>query len=48
MYTANVQALGSGWGDAERLEPNAIAQELLAMGLRPASGIDIARIEAVS
>lgn len=48
VYTANVQALGSGWGDAERLEPNAIAQELLAMGLRPASGIDIARIEAVS
>ena len=48
VYMANVQALGSGWGDAERLDANAIAQELLAMGLRPASGIDVARIEAVS
>jgi len=47
-YMANVQALGSGWGEAERLSANAIAQELLAMGLRPASGIDVARIEAVS
>ena len=48
VYMANVQALGSGWGDAERLDANAISQELLAMGLRPASGIDVARIEAVS
>jgi putative oxygen-independent coproporphyrinogen III oxidase len=48
VYMANVQTLGSGWGDAERLDANAIAQELLAMGLRPASGIDVARIEAVS
>ena len=48
VYMANVQSLGSGWGDAERLGANAIAQELLAMGLRPASGIDVARIEAVS
>ena len=42
VYMANVQALGSGWGDAERLDANAISQELLAMGLRPASGIDVA------
>lgn len=48
VYMANVQSLGSGWGDAERLGANAIAQEFLAMGLRPASGIDVARIEAVS
>lgn len=48
VYMANVQALGSGWGDAQRLEAGAIAQELLAMGLRPAAGIDIARIEAVA
>ena len=48
VYMANVQTLGSGWGDAERLDANAIAKELLAMGLRPASGIDVARIEAVS
>ena len=48
VYMANVQALGSGWGDAQRLDRTAIAQELLAMGLRPAVGIDIARIEAVA
>ncbi|MEO1963903.1 radical SAM family heme chaperone HemW [Hyphomonas sp.] len=48
VYMANVQTLGSGWGEAERLDRNAIAQELLAMGLRPATGIDIARIEAVA
>ena len=48
VYMANMQALGSGWGDAHRLDATAIAQELLAMGLRPASGIDIARIEAVA
>ena len=48
VYMANVQALGSGWGDAVRLDARAIAQELLAMGLRPASGINLARIEAVS
>ncbi|MEZ6012768.1 MAG: radical SAM family heme chaperone HemW [Hyphomonas sp.] len=48
VYMANVQALGSGWGDAQRLDRTGITQELLAMGLRPASGIDIARIEAVA
>jgi oxygen-independent coproporphyrinogen-3 oxidase len=48
VYMANVQTLGSGWGEAERLDRNAIAQELLAMGLRPATGIDIARVEAVA
>ena len=48
VYMANLQTLGSGWGDAERLDRGAIAQELLAMGLRPASGIDIARVEAVA
>ena len=48
VYMANVQAVGSGWGDAVRLGPTGIAQELLAMGLRPAIGIDIARIEAVT
>lgn len=48
VYLANVQALGSGWGDAQRLDPGGIAQELLAMGLRPAEGIDVARIEAVA
>ena len=48
VYMANVQALSSGWGDAVRLDANGIVQELLAMGLRPAAGIDIARIEAVA
>lgn len=48
VYMANMQALGSGWSEAEKLDAAAIAQELLAMGLRPASGIDVARIEAVA
>ena len=48
VYMANVQALGSGWGGAHRLEATGIVQELIAMGLRPAAGIDVARIEAVA
>ncbi|WP_277813166.1 radical SAM family heme chaperone HemW [Hyphomonas johnsonii] len=47
-YIANVQALGSGWGEASALYPLDVARELLAMGLRVAEGIDLGRIEALS
>ncbi|MEQ3649466.1 radical SAM family heme chaperone HemW [Hyphomonas sp.] len=47
-YIANVQALASGWSDASKLYPIDNARELLAMGLRPASGIDRRRIESVA
>lgn len=47
-YIANVQALASGWSDASKLYPLDNARELLAMGLRPATGIDRRRIEAVA
>ena len=47
-YIANVQALASGWSGASKLYPLDIARELLAMGLRPATGIDRRRVEAVS
>ena len=47
-YMANIQALSSGWEEADRLFPLDVARELLAMGLRPTEGIDIGRIEAVS
>lgn len=47
-YSANVQALQNGWGDAAQLEPVEIARELLAMGLRAAEGIDLRRVETVS
>ncbi len=47
-YIANVQALASGWSEASKLYPLDAARELLAMGLRPAGGIDRRRIEALS
>ncbi|MBK8197587.1 MAG: radical SAM family heme chaperone HemW [Acidobacteria bacterium] len=47
-YSANVQALQNGWGEAAQLEPVEIARELLAMGLRAAEGIDLRRVETVS
>ena len=46
-YIANLQALGAGWADADRLSAEAIAQELLAMGLRPEGGLDRRRVESV-
>lgn len=48
VYMANVQALGSGWGDALVLDAVGVARELLAMGLRPAGGINVNRIEAIT
>ncbi|MCA8899890.1 MAG: radical SAM family heme chaperone HemW [Hyphomonas sp.] len=48
VYLANVQALGSGWGDALVLDKVGVARELLAMGLRPAGGINVSRIEAIT
>jgi putative oxygen-independent coproporphyrinogen III oxidase len=47
-YIANVQALASGWSEASKLYPLDNARELLAMGLRPSSGIDRTRIESIS
>ena len=47
-YIANVQALGSGWSEAGALPPLDIARELMAMGLRPAGGINLDRIEMLS
>jgi putative oxygen-independent coproporphyrinogen III oxidase len=47
-YIANVQALASGWSEASKLYPLDNARELLAMGLRPAFGIDRRRIESVA
>ena len=47
-YIENVQALKSGWVDAGKLYPLDIARELLAMGLRPSTGIERHRVEAVS
>ena len=46
-YLASIQALDSGWGEADRLTAQSIAQELLAMGLRPEDGIDRRRVETV-
>jgi putative oxygen-independent coproporphyrinogen III oxidase len=47
-YQQAVAEAGSGWDEGTQLAPVDIARELIAMGLRPAIGIDVARIEAVS
>jgi len=47
-YIANMQTLNTSWTSAQQLDATDIARELLAMGLRPAAGINIDRIEAVT
>ncbi|MEZ5946202.1 MAG: radical SAM family heme chaperone HemW [Hyphomonas sp.] len=47
-YMANVQALNTGWSGAQRLDHKEVARELLVMGLRPAAGINIERVESIS
>lgn len=47
-YMAKVQALGSGWGGADVLSATDIARELVSMGLRPAEGLEIGRVEALT
>ena len=43
-YIAAVRAGGVGWDDPETLAPVETARELLAMGLREASGLDLKRL----
>lgn len=47
-YRARVDHTGKGWHEKTVLGPLDTARELLAMGLRPVEGIDMARIETLA